>query len=46
MEITDKKLTSEDKQVFQRIANLSYQFGKIIYQIFMIIIFLIDYVIK
>ncbi|HDH0947812.1 TPA: hypothetical protein PIL14_002699, partial [Staphylococcus aureus] len=27
MEITDKKLTSEDKQVFQRIANLSYQFN-------------------
>lgn len=27
MEITDKKLTGEDKQVFQRIANLSYQFN-------------------
>ncbi|MDW4374283.1 hypothetical protein [Staphylococcus saprophyticus] len=27
MEITDKKLTSENKQVFQRIANLSYQFN-------------------
>ncbi|HFV9300229.1 TPA: hypothetical protein ACIAJP_000443 [Staphylococcus aureus] len=86
MKITDKKLTSEDKQVFQKIATSSYRFnvvkemydyylydfqiikdyikisilriylsllvrknlrnGKIIYQIFMTIIFLIDYVIK